>query len=65
MRRGIIDSMPHNFNLKIILRNFPADTQEGTVPIIVMPGQKEGIFYHTVTFTSTDYYQPLVTDILC
>lgn len=65
MRRHIIDSVPHTFHLKITLRNFPTDTQEGTVHIIIMPGRKEGIFYHTVTFISTDYYQPLVNDILC
>lgn len=57
--------MPHNFNVKRILRNFPADAQFLPVHLVTMSGRKEGIVYHTVTFTSTYYQQSVVNDILC
>lgn len=57
--------MPHNFNVKRILRNFPADALEGSVHLVIMSERREGIVYHTVTFTSTDYHQPVVNNILC
>lgn len=40
MRRGFINSMAHNFNLKGILGDSSTETQKGTVHIVTKPGKR-------------------------